>query len=222
MTPSRGQCGWVKCCWRESFRCPTTTITEKWHPITLDLSSERTLSTLQDQGPRLINNPSLSSASRHITPSPSTAPKVPTFPDHRAGALKREPAMYNVVPPEQQRSRIPAPIYAQAGAPRPQIYRAAGVAAVYVVPRSVLVKEEKRVRWGSCTDRSGSGRRHHVKNVKSTYPEDATHRPTRRPRQLLKPGKRLHKDGSHPSLIPTFGSSKKVVLKGHNKWESSG
>ncbi|KAF9021823.1 hypothetical protein BDZ89DRAFT_1071131 [Hymenopellis radicata] len=138
-------------------------------------------------------------------------PRFPHFQTIGRGALKREPAMYNVVPPEQQRSRIPAPIYAEAGAPRPQIYRAAGVAAVY-----------KRVRWGSCTDRSGSGRRHHVKNVKSTYPEDVTHRPTRQPRQLLKPGKRLHKDGSHPSLIPTFGSSKKVVLKGHYKWESSG
>ncbi|KAF8871438.1 hypothetical protein CPB85DRAFT_1445574 [Mucidula mucida] len=133
--------------------------------------------------------------------------------------------MYNVVPPQQQRSRIPVPIYAQAVAPRPQIYRAtqpASMAAIYVVPRSVYIEEEKRVRFGGWTDQkmrrsSGSGRRHHVKSILKT-----PHIAPRQPRQLLKPGERLHKDRSSLSLYPSLGSSTKVVLKGHHKSASSG
>ncbi|KAF9032675.1 hypothetical protein BDZ89DRAFT_1158474 [Hymenopellis radicata] len=102
-------------------------------------------------------------------------PRFPQFQTIGGGALKREPAMDNSVSPEQQPSRIPAPIHAQGVAPRP-----AGVAAVYVVPRTVNAEEKrKRVRWRGWTDekprrRSGSGAQRHV-NLKSILkrPPDA-------------------------------------------------
>ncbi|KAF9021813.1 hypothetical protein BDZ89DRAFT_1071113 [Hymenopellis radicata] len=148
-------------------------------------------------------------------PLPMDPPPFPHFQTIGRGALKREPA--TVVPPEQ-RSRIPAPIYAK-GAPRPQICRAvrpAAVAPFYVVPRSIVhVEEKKKVRWGGWTDEkmrrgSGSVRRRPVKSILKPPPP-------RQPRQHLN----LH--NGHRLLIP-FGStgSTKIIFKAHDQWANFG
>ncbi|KAF8868833.1 hypothetical protein CPB85DRAFT_1262783 [Mucidula mucida] len=182
--------------------------------ISISISTSRELSNLGFESSRPLVREAAFYAPR-IGPSPYKQPRplqrepayyplpinsTPQFPQFQSigqGTLKRQPRCCRSTPTD-----LPCA-------------RPASIAAIYVVPRSVYIEEEKRVRFGGWTDQkmrrsSGSGRRHHVKSILKT-----PHIAPRQPRQLLKPGERLHKDGSSLSFT-------KVVLKGHHKSASSG